>query len=105
MFENFLLKSNTTRIPPEGNMGPSRTEQMQFKVTPEERKLIEKSADKQALSVSEYVRAAVLMDMILEGNVGAMKIAVDTIGRKAVQLLRKRADRLSDLGADTVDSQ
>ena len=86
-------------------MGPSRTEQMQFKVTPEERKLIEKSADKQALSVSEYVRAAVLMDMILEGNVGAMKIAVDTIGRKAVQLLRKRADRLSDLGADTVDSQ
>ena len=40
------------------------------------------------------------MDMILEGNVGAMKIAVDTIGRKAVQLLRKRADRLSDLGAD-----
>lgn len=86
-------------------MGPSRTELMQFKVTPEERKLIEKSADKQALSVSEYVRAAVLMDMILEGNVGTMKIAVDTIGRKAVQLLRKRADRLSDLGADTVDSQ
>jgi len=34
-----------------------------------------------------------------------MKIAVDTIGRKAVQLLRKRADRLSDLGADAVDSQ
>lgn len=86
-------------------MGPSRTELMQFKVTPEERKLIEKSAYKQALSVSEYVRAAVLMDMILEGNVGTMKIAVDTIGRKAVQLLRKRADRLSDLGADTVDSQ
>jgi hypothetical protein len=89
----------------EETMGPSRTELMQFKVTPEERKLIEKSADKQALSVSEYVRAAVLMDMILEGSVGAMKVAVDTIGRKAVQLLRKRADRLSDLGADTVDSQ
>ena len=86
-------------------MGPSRTELMQFKVTPKERELIEKCADKQALSVSEYVRAAVLMDMILEGNVGAMKIAVDTIGRKAVQLLRKRADRLSDLGADAVDSQ
>jgi hypothetical protein len=86
-------------------MGPSRTELMQFKVTPKERELIEKCADKQDLSVSEYVRAAVLMDMILEGNVGAMKIAVDTIGRKAVQLLRKRADRLSDLGADTVDAQ
>ena len=86
-------------------MGPSRTELMQFKVTPDERKLIEQSAKKQGLSVSEYVRAAVIMDMILEGNVGAMKIAVDTIGRKAVQVLRKRADRLADLGAEAIDSQ
>jgi hypothetical protein len=86
-------------------MGPSRTELMQFKVTTKERELIEACAKKQGLSISEYVRAAVLMDMILEGNVGAMKIAVDTIGRKAVQVLRKRADRLADLGADAVDSQ
>ena len=86
-------------------MGPSRTELMQFKVTPEERKLIDRCAQKQGLSVSEYVRAAVIMDMILEGNVGAMKIAVDTIGRKAVQVLRKRADRLADLGAEAVDSK
>lgn len=86
-------------------MGPSRTELMQFKVTPKERELIEKCADKQGLSVSEYVRAAVIMDMILEGNVGAMKIAVDTIGRKAVQLLNKRAKRLAKLGADATDSQ
>ena len=86
-------------------MGPSRTELMQFKVTPKEKELIEACAKKQGDSVSEYVRAAVLMDMILEGNVGAMKIAVDTIGRKAVQLLRKRADRLSDLGVDAVDLQ
>ena len=86
-------------------MGPSRTELMQFKVTPKERELIEKCADKQGLSVSEYVRAAVMMDMILEGNVGAMKIAVDTIGRKAVQLLNKRAERLAKLGADATDLQ
>lgn len=86
-------------------MGPSRTELMQFKVTPKERALIEKCADKQGLSVSEYVRAAVIMDMILEGDVGAMKIAVDTIGRKAVQLLNKRADQLAKLGAEATDSQ
>lgn len=81
-------------------MGTSRTELMQFKVTPEERKLIEQVSRKQGSTVSEYVRAAVIMDMILEGNVGAMKIAVDAIGRKAVQVLRKRADRLADLGAE-----
>lgn len=81
-------------------MGPSRTELMQFKVTPEERKLIAKVAEKQGMTVSEYVRAAVIMDMVLEGEVGAMKVVVDSIGRKAVQALRKRADRLADLGAE-----
>lgn len=81
-------------------MMKARSEVLQFTVTPDERKLIEKSAKKQGLSVSEYVRAAVIMDMILEGEVGAMKIVVDTIGRKAVQALRKRADRLADLGAE-----
>lgn len=81
-------------------MGPSRTELMQFKVTPDERKLIEKCAQKQGITVSEYVRAAIIMDMILEGNVAAMKIAVDAIGRKAVQVLRKRVERLADLGAE-----
>ena len=86
-------------------MGASRTELMQFKVTSEERKLIEKTAKKQGCTVSEYVRSAVLMDMILEGEVGAMKIVVNTIGRKAVQLLRKRADHFADLGAEATDSQ
>jgi hypothetical protein len=81
-------------------MGPSRTELMQFKVTPDERKLIEKCAKKQGSTVSEYVRAAVIMDMVLEGEVGAMKVVVDSIGRKAVQVLKKRADRLADLGAE-----
>ena len=81
-------------------MGPSRTELMQFKVTPDERKLIEKVARKQGCTVSEYVRSAVIMDMVLEGEVDAMKVVVESIGRKAVQVLRKRADRLADLGAE-----
>jgi hypothetical protein len=85
-------------------MGPARTELMQFKVTPEEKKLIEKVAKKKDFTVSEYVRASVIMDMVLDGEVGAMKIVVDTIGRKAVQLLNKRAERLAKLGAESTDS-
>jgi hypothetical protein len=81
-------------------MGPSRTELMQFKVAPEERKLIEKRAKNEGCTVSEYVRSALLMDMILEGEVEAMRIVVKTIGRKAVQALRKRADQLSHLGSE-----
>jgi hypothetical protein len=86
-------------------MSKVRSEVLQFTVTSDERKLIEKVAKKQGYSVSEYVRGAVIMDMILEGEVGAMKIVVDTIGRKAVQALRKRADHLADLGAEAIDSQ
>jgi hypothetical protein len=106
----MLLICNTSRITflkvlrcvfqLEVAMGPSRTELMQFKVTPDERKLIENVAKKQGCTVSEYVRGAVIMDMILDGEVGAMKIAVDSIGRKAVQALRKRVDRLAELGAE-----
>ena len=86
-------------------MGPSRTELMQFKVTSYEKKVIEDFVRKRGDTVSEYVRSAVIMDMVLEGEVKAMKIVVDTIGRKAVLLLNKRADRLAKLGADATDSQ
>jgi hypothetical protein len=89
----------------EGTMGPSRTELMQFKVTSYEKKVIEDFVRKRGDTVSEYVRSAVIMDMVLEGEVKAMKIVVDTIGRKAVQLLNKRADRLAKLGAEATDSQ
>jgi len=81
-------------------MSKTRSEVLQFTVTPDERKLIEKCAKQQDATVSEYVRSCVIMDMVLEGEVGAMKIVVDSIGRKAVQALRKRADRLADLGAE-----
>ena len=86
-------------------MGPSRTELMQFKVTSYETKVIEDFVRKRGDTVSEYVRSAIIMDMVLEGEVKAMKIVVDTIGRKAVLLLNKRANRLAKLGAEAVDSQ
>ena len=86
-------------------MGPSRTELMQFKVTSYEKKVIEDFVRKRGDTVSEYVRSAVIMDMVLEGEVKAMKIVVDTIGRKAVLLLNKRAERLAKLGAEATDSQ
>jgi hypothetical protein len=81
-------------------MSKARSEVLQFTVTPEERKLIEKCAKKQEATVSEYVRSCVIMEMVLDGEVGAMKIVVDSIGRKAVQALRKRADRLAHMGAE-----
>ena len=86
-------------------MGPSRTELMQFKVTSYEKKVIEDFVRKRGDTVSVYVRSAVIMVMVLVGDVKAMKIVVDTIGRKAVLLLNKRAKRLEKLGAEATDSQ
>ena len=68
-------------------MGPSRTELMQFKVTPYEKKVIEDFVRKRRDTVSEYVRSAVIMDMVLEGEVKAMKIVVDTIGARRFNCL------------------
>jgi uncharacterized protein (DUF1778 family) len=81
-------------------MGSAKSELMQFKVTPEERKLIEKCAQKQDMTVSEYVRGCLLMEMILDGEVAAMKIVASTIGRKAVKALQKRARQLEALGEE-----
>lgn len=76
----------------------ARTELMQFKVTPAERSLIEKCARKQDMSVSEYVRACLLMEMVLDGEMQAIKIVASTIGRKAVKALQKRAEQLEAIG-------
>ena len=76
-------------------MGTAKTELMQFKVTPHERQVIEKRANKEKMSVSEYVRAALLMEMVLSGDTQALKIVATTIGQKAVKALYKRADQIS----------
>ena len=82
-------------------MGSAKSELMQFKVTPEERKLIEKCAQKQDMTVSEYVRACLLMEMVLDGETKAIKIVASTIGRQAVKALQKRARQLEALGEQT----
>lgn len=79
-------------------MAPTKSELMQFKVFPEERTLIEHCARKQKMTVSEYIRASLLMEMVLDGEVGAMKIVAGTIGRKAVKALQKRAEQLAQFG-------
>lgn len=79
-------------------MADARSELMQFKVTPQERALIEKCAKKQDASVSEYVRGCLLMEMVLDGEMQAIKIVASTIGRKAVKALQKRAQQLEAIG-------
>lgn len=67
-----------------------KTTMMQFRVNDEEKALIEKCAKKQGMTVSEYIRACLLMEMVIDGEVQALKIIGRTIGMKAMDALSRR---------------
>ena len=67
-----------------------KTTMMQFRVNDEEKALIEKCAKKAGMTVSEYIRASLLMEMVIDGEVQALKIIGRTIGMKAMDALSRR---------------
>ena len=67
-----------------------KTQMMQFRVTDEEKDLIEKCAKKSRMTVSEYIRASMLMEMVVDGEMNALKIIGRTIGMKAMDALSRR---------------
>jgi uncharacterized protein (DUF1778 family) len=73
--------------------GFMKTQMMQFRVTDEEKALIEKCAKKAGMTVSEYIRACMLMEMVVDGEMQALKIIGRTIGMKAMDALSRRLKR------------
>ena len=67
-----------------------KTQMMQFRVTDEEKALIEKCAKKAGMTVSEYIRACMLMEMIIDGETTALKIVGKALGHKALEVLTQR---------------
>ena len=67
-----------------------KTQMMQFRVTDEEKDLIEKCAKKARMTVSEYIRACMLMEMVVDGEMQALRIVGRTIGMKAMDALSRR---------------
>lgn len=67
-----------------------KTQMMQFRVDNEEKSLIEKCATKADMTVSEYIRASMLMQMVVDGELQALKIVGRTIGMKAMDALSRR---------------
>lgn len=68
----------------------SKTEVMQFRVTGREKVLIEKCARKVKMTVSDYVRVCMLMEMIVDGEMEAVKIVATTVSRKAIDGLKRK---------------
>jgi hypothetical protein len=67
-----------------------KTTMMQFRVNDEEKALIEKCAKKEGMTVSEYIRASMLISMVMDGELQALKIIGRTIGLKAMDSLNRR---------------
>ena len=67
-----------------------KTLMMQFRVTDEEKDLIEKCAEKARMTVSEYIRACMLMEMVVDGEMKALKVIGRTIGIKAMDAMSRR---------------
>lgn len=67
-----------------------KTRMMQFRVNDEEKALIERCAKKAGMTVSEYIRACKLMEMVIDGELQALKITGRTIGMKAMDALSRR---------------
>lgn len=67
-----------------------KTETLQFKVSEQERKLIERCAKEEGTTVSRYARASVLMMIALDGNGEAIRIIAREVGDKAFAEVRRR---------------
>lgn len=73
-----------------------KTQMMQFRMTDEEKALIEMCAKKAKMMVSEYIRASMLMEMVIDGEVEALQITGRMIGMKVMDALsRRRTERKS----------
>ena len=76
----------------------TKSETLQFKVTEQERKLIERCAEEEATTVSKYVRGAVLMSMVMDGKAEAIKIVAKEVGEKAFGVVRQKLVRSTQEG-------
>ncbi len=76
----------------------TKTETLQFKVTDQERKLIERCAAEEGTTVSKYVRGAVLMSMVMDGKAEAIKIVAREVGEKAFAAVRQKLARPTQEG-------
>lgn len=76
----------------------TKTETLQFKVTEQERRLVEKRAHEEGTTVSKYVRGAVLMSMVMDGKADAIKIVAREVGEKAFGVVRQKLTRPAQEG-------
>lgn len=67
-----------------------RTEVLSFKATPKEKEIIERLAKGAGVTVSQYVRGSVIVDMLMSGDLEAMKHSLSLYGNGLRDAVRSK---------------
>jgi hypothetical protein len=67
-----------------------KTQMMQFRCTEEEKELIEKCAKNTGTDTATYIRMSLLISMVMDGEVKALKIIGQRLGMRAMDALSRR---------------
>ena len=71
-------------------MGKDDMVTVSFRVKPEEQRLIERHAKKEGVTISSYVRGAVLFDLIMSGDWDAFKHVASGVRAKVLRRMNER---------------
>ena len=69
-----------------------------FRLKPEEQRLVERRAKNEGITVSAYIRRAVLFDMVMEGDWDAFKHLASEV---RTEVLKRMTRRFGFLSAET----
>lgn len=63
--------------------------QMQMRLSIAEKELFDRRSTKEGVSVAEYLRTCAVLDSVLAGDIGAMKILGERLRAKLVERIRE----------------
>lgn len=67
-----------------------RTEVISFKASPKEKEIMERLASQAGVPLSQYVRGSVMSDMIISGDIEAMKYSLSLLGNSIREAIREK---------------
>lgn len=86
----MMPKTSDKKVRDKGFEKESRTVVMSFKATPKERDIIERIANEEGVTVSQYIRGSIMSDLLLSGDMEAMKYSISLLGSNIKQAIREK---------------
>lgn len=75
-----------------------RTEVLSGRFTARERRIVEAEAKRQGMEIANYVRAAVMTSLVLDGNREAMRITAEMVHERLKRWVQERSmERIAEV--------